>query len=295
MPSSPTYANSELRLRLGDVLLSKSGTIGKVGLVRNGAVGAIAASGLFVLRPDQDRLDPHFLIAYLESSECRSFFSDKARGAYVQHLSKRVLDELSMPLPHLQLQQRVANEYREHGVDALTFLSQLLTVGERDPISEWIEKVIERLPADKNSINDPLGLAPLERLANEVRSFNDADVAGAYGDSPVLEWALQFDDAMQGLRNVRYIPRGPALLSVLQASARDLRHIIKAIKGYLPIETKARDITWLIKDWLDLACSALLNDVKLVLSTNAGPLQVGEMAEISIQVHNHRDPYRFVI
>ena len=39
------------------MLLSKSGTIGKAAIVRNGAAGAIAGNGLYVLRADAQRLD----------------------------------------------------------------------------------------------------------------------------------------------------------------------------------------------------------------------------------------------
>ena len=60
----PKLADMEKRWALlpSDVLVCKSGTIGKVALVRNGAVGSVAASGLYVLRPDQKRLDAGFCI-----------------------------------------------------------------------------------------------------------------------------------------------------------------------------------------------------------------------------------------
>ena len=125
--------------------------IGKAGIVRNGAaVGAIAARGFFVLRSNRDRLDPHFLLAYLDGSECRSWFDAMASGSTIRHLSKQALDELPIPLPPMQLQQRVAKEHIEHGVNVLTFLAELLTEGEKDPVSEWIDKAIESLPSSSD-------------------------------------------------------------------------------------------------------------------------------------------------
>ena len=285
-PDAALSVDARWKLRAGDVLLSKSGTIGKAGIVRNGAVGAIAASGLFVLRPDHDRLDPHFFLAYLASSECRAWLGDKARGAMIRHLSRQVVDELPVPLPALQMQQRVAGEHREHDVDALAFLSQLLIGGVKEPVSEWIEKIVEILPASADAIGDPLDLSTLDRVATEVQRVRNEAAHGRHGDSPLAAWILQFNEAVSGLRGVGAIPRGPGLLSVLQESARGLKDALQTIKGYLPNEAKARDLTKLIASWLDMACSVLLDDVKLVLSTDAASLRAGEMADISLQVHN---------
>lgn len=276
------------KLRLGDVLLSKSGTIGKTGIVRNGAVGAIAAHGLFAIRPDQDRIDPNFLIAYFESSECRAWFASKARGTTIQHLSKNVLDELPVPVPPLQMQRRVAEEYRTNNVDALVFLNKLITGGESDPIVEWLDKFFTSFPAIEDSARDPLDLTLLDRLSNEVSSIRNEAAHGRYGhgDTHLVVWLLKFNEALTGLRGVKNIPRGSGLLSMLQESTRQLESARQTVKGQLREEHMAQTLTKLIQDWLAMASAALLNDVRLVLTTDTGSLQVGEMLDISLQVHN---------
>ena len=52
---------SKHRLRLGDILLTASGTIGRLGVVseQSGAVGAVAAKNLIVIRP-KERISPSF-------------------------------------------------------------------------------------------------------------------------------------------------------------------------------------------------------------------------------------------
>jgi len=285
-PDAVASVDVRLKLRAGDVLLSKSGAIGKVGVVRNGGVGAIAANGFHTLRPDRDRLDPHFLLAYLDSSECRSWLDDRAVGSAIRRLSRRALEELPVPLPPLQLQQRVAETYREHGVDALAFLAQLLTEGERDPIAEWVEKAIGSLPPNTDSIHDPLDLTHLDRLAAEVQPFRNEAAHGRSGESPLMAWVLSFNESVSRLRGVRNVPRGPGLLSVLQESARGLRDTLLTIKGHLPNEARARTLTKFVADWLDMACSALLNDVKLIFTTGVEWLPAGELGAIPLQVHN---------
>lgn len=285
-PVAAVSVDSKWKLKTGDVLLSKSGTIGKVGIVGNGAVGAVTANGLFILRPSQDRLDPHFLIGYLKSAECRAWLGDKARGATIQHLSKRALQELSVPLPPLQMQQRIAKEHLEHSVDVLAFLANLLTEGEKDPISEWLEKITETLPISPDAIDDPLNLVFLDRLATQVQPIRKKAAHNYYGESTLTAWILQFSESVSALRGARNIPPGPGLLSLLQESSRGLRDAISTIKGHLPNEARARKFTKLIISWLEMACSSLLNDVKLVLKTDTEVIKTDEAAEIAIEVHN---------
>jgi len=274
------------KLRVGDVLLCKSGSIGKADIVRDGEIAAIASERLFVLRPDQDRLDPDFLLAYLKCSVCRAWLVDHARGEWVRHLAKQVIDTLPVPLPPLEIQQRVAAEHREHDVDALEFLVQLLIGGVKEHIAAWIEKISVVLPTDTDAISDPLDLSIVDRVATEVRYIRNEAAHGRHGDSSLSQWILRFGEAVSSLCGIHTVPRGPGLLSVLQESARGLRDAVQAIKGYQPNEAKARNLTGLLTSWLDMACASLLDDVKLVLGTDIGSMPVGEVVDISLEVHN---------
>lgn len=274
------------KLRAGDVLLSKSGTIGKVGIVRNGAVGAVAASGLYVLRADNTRLDPHFLTAYLDSSECRSWFKDRASGAVISHLTKRIIEEIPVPLPPLQIQQRVAAEWREHGVEVLAYLAEMLTDGGQDPIAEWIEKELKELPTDVETISDLLDFSLLDRLAAHARPLRNEAAHGRHGVSVLVQWLLAFNEAILSLRGVSTMPHGPGLLSVLQESAQGLKLAGAAIKGHLPNEAKARTLTHFIEKWLTESSAALLNNAQLIFSVDTATLRTGEMAELVLKVKN---------
>jgi len=287
LPDSAASLDAKCKLRTGDVLLSKSGAIGKPGVVRNGAVGAVAGNGLFVLRPVQNRLDPHFLVAYLDSSECRAWLSDKARGATIQHLSKRALEELPVPLPPLPLQQLGAKACRENSVDVLAFLARLLIEGGRDPAAEWLYKAEQNLDAVFLDEGDDLpDISLLDRFACEIPAFRDEVMHGSQEQSSVAWWISTFIQATTSLRGVHTLPRSPALLSVLQAVARGLRDEIVRIKGQGSIETKARNLSMTVTSWLDKACLELLEDVKVALGTDTGTLEAGKMVEFSLRVHN---------
>jgi type I restriction enzyme M protein len=285
-PATAASVDARWKLKSGDILLSKSGTIGKAGVVRNGAVGAIPAAGLFVLRPDPDRLDPHFLLAYLESAECRSWLDEKARGATIRHLSAKALEELPVPLPPFQIQQRVAADRRERGGDALAFLAQLLTQGEQDPITAWADKTVNDLPLDIDALNDPMDLSPLDRLAVDAGEIRNRALHESQGESALAPWLIAFSEALSGLRGIDAVPRGPGLLSVLQETARALSLSIALIKGHLPSETAARDLNQRVAKWIDHACSALLARVELLVGTDTSVLPAGEMVQVELNVWN---------
>ena len=272
-----------LRLRAGDVLVSKSGTIGKVGIVRNGAVGAVATSGFYILRPDPQHLDPHFLVAYLNSAECRSWLNSKARGSVIRHLSKSAIEDVPVPLPSLQLQLRVAQAYRDHDEDALPFLSQLLLNSERDLITEWIEKITDFMVNFENASQDTSNLVPLDLLAKAVRKIRHEVSQETVDENPLGVWLTAFGTAVASLQGVQNIPKGLGLFSILQETIHKLKDADQKI---MPNEAKARNLTRLISSWLDLTCSKLLEDVNLVFRSDVESLQADEMVEVFLEVQN---------
>jgi type I restriction enzyme M protein len=153
--------NPEWRLRRGDILLSKSGTIGKAGVIREKAIGGIASSGLRVIRLDPDVLDPEFAIAFLDSEAARSWLEERATGSVVAHLPIRAIRDMPIPVPPVQVQQRIVERYRVHDVDALSYLANLYFQSEEDPIAEsisrWIDIALSIIPSEVVSIDATLG------------------------------------------------------------------------------------------------------------------------------------------
>lgn len=165
MPAVASTIEAKWKLRAGDILLSKSGTIGKAGIVRNGAVGAIAANGFFVIRVKEGTIDPHYLLAYLQSTEANAWLEDRARGGFAKHLSVASIQELPIALPPLQIQQRTAEQHRKFGVDALTYLAELLTEDDSDSLAselnDWVSRSLKRV---ENYEGDPASQNVLELL-----------------------------------------------------------------------------------------------------------------------------------
>lgn len=175
------------RLRAGDILLTKSGTTSKSGMVRNGAVGGVAAAGLFVLRTDGDIVDPHYLLAYLQSAECRVWLDDLARGGTTRYLSMRLLKSLPVPVPPLSVQRRAVDQHRKFGVDVVSYLAQLLSEQQDTPIAasinDWVMWLSVALKVEQAEqvlgAMTPLALlASLEKIAEGPCPVNHCGQCG---------------------------------------------------------------------------------------------------------------------
>jgi type I restriction enzyme M protein len=79
------------------VLLGKSGTVGKAGVVRDGAVGGVASGTVFVISPNKSKLDPHYLTAYLMSAYCQDWLKSQSGGSVISGLRKKLVEELWIP------------------------------------------------------------------------------------------------------------------------------------------------------------------------------------------------------
>lgn len=109
--SKERYEESpEIMLKVNDILISKDGTIGKVGIVRDLLSPTTVASGIFVLRNIiEDKLDTEYLFQYLKSSYFKSFINSvKAEGSTINHLYQRDLIRLEIDVPKIDLQRRIS-------------------------------------------------------------------------------------------------------------------------------------------------------------------------------------------
>lgn len=283
----PELASLEQRWALlpGDVLVSKSGTIGKAALVRNGAVGAIAANGLYVLRADQERLDAGFLLAYLASPACQNWLSAQSRGAVIQHLNRAVLDELPVPLPPLPVQARAAAQFREFGTDALVFLTQATGSSESDRLTSWLAELDGKVPKFVDGLDDTPPLShfePIVALVGAAQRWLDQDQVS----SQAARWLAPLTQALLPLASVAQIPAGPGLLNVLQEAERGVQTALEQMTGHLPAESQARAIGERLRDWLRAAISNLIDAVGVRVSALPSSLVAGSFAEFSIELEN---------
>jgi len=110
--SKDRYEESdEIMLQEDDILISKDGTLGKIGYVKNIVVPCTVASGIFVVRnTKKEFLNFNYLYHILKSSIFKDFIRrNKVQGSTIPHLYQRDLENFELELPLLEEQLKIAN------------------------------------------------------------------------------------------------------------------------------------------------------------------------------------------
>jgi type I restriction enzyme M protein len=302
----------EWKLRDLDVLISKSGTIGKTGIMINrflkettggsgGVVQCVASGGFFVLRVKSQKLDPKYLLAYLRSKDVCSWLKDRARGTAIQHITRSVLSELAIPLPPLETQHLVTKD-SWCGGDSLRFLVKKFFSEyklESDPVSEKLSEVITHSkPAlIDNDFKDPLDFSEFEKLAKTLLRLV-ADMKKDEND-PVYTWMTSYSRIMQMFQGITNIPFGPSLYSLLvgmlneseyaeiqMGQDQDVQWTGDGYEGWSENSERARELGWDFQSRLYSAINDLTSNVALTFTPKTNRLSIGKMIECEVVIRN---------
>jgi len=280
----PELAQKEQRWSLlkGDILVTKSGSIGKTAIVGNGVVGSIASNGTYVIRAHRERIDVHFLHAYLVSPACQNWLSAQSRGSTIQHINRAVIDKLQIPLPPISTQARAAEQFRESGTDVLAYISD---TSESDRFVSWLSKLDNEVPRFVRGVDKTPGLKyfePIVRLVREARELSDH----VRDERPLSRWWLQLNRALRPLKDVDQIPPGPGLLSMLQETERGMEEVMHVPRDHSTVASQARVIAERLHYWLEATIADLIDGVKLQICSAPESLTAGSFTEFTVELEN---------
>lgn len=97
------------KLRPGDIVCARSGTLGRHGLVRKVEDGWLLGPSCMRLRPDGDDVVPEYLVQYLNSPKVHRWIMSESRGSAIPHITASTLRELVIPLPSVTAQRDIAS------------------------------------------------------------------------------------------------------------------------------------------------------------------------------------------
>lgn len=101
--------DKNIQLRVSDVLLTKDGTIGKVGYIEKLRTPATLNSGIFVIRPLQESFFPLFLFYILKSKIFDEFLSMITAGSTISHLYQKDFVTFEFLAPSVVEQATIAS------------------------------------------------------------------------------------------------------------------------------------------------------------------------------------------
>ncbi|MGA2260859.1 MAG: N-6 DNA methylase [Acidobacteriota bacterium] len=254
-PPSP-----ELRLHAGDIVISISGTVGKVAIIEKGVVESIPTKSIAVFRP-RSGVSAQFIASLLRSSRFQNWLAGHAQGSSIRHLSIRSLKLLSIPLPGLSIQLSVSSEVSPESTDAAEALLSRLGRHWRDPIDDWLDNspqikaIMDRSAPTRNSLvlldefADSVFAVQrqIEKEQSEVgllltEFIRFLETRGSIGESksvgmterPIQEgdigynppdWWMWLEEWAAAIKGVSKIPPGPDRVAVLMSHGRELATI----------------------------------------------------------------------
>ena len=103
--------SEEIKLKEGDILITKDGTIGKVAMVNKLDKPSTVASGLYILRNiNLKKWDTLYLFYYLQSFKFKEFIHSRTSGSVIPHLYQRDFEELMIPELSLKKQKQISQK-----------------------------------------------------------------------------------------------------------------------------------------------------------------------------------------
>ena len=133
--------DKKLMLKVGDVLLTKDGTLGKVAIINEMDKPATLNGHIFVIRPLDERLSPHFLVGCFASNDFKYQMEQNKTGSTIVGVTQKALLEFQIPIAPIDLQmefKRFMQQTDKSKFFACQTLSFLLKLANN--LQSWREK-----------------------------------------------------------------------------------------------------------------------------------------------------------
>lgn len=98
-------------LKSGDLLIPARGTAIRIAIFEEQSYPVIASSNVIIIRVRDGRLLTTFLKIFLDSPLGRKILLSRQQGTTVMNISYKELNDIEIPLPTIEEQEEIANEY----------------------------------------------------------------------------------------------------------------------------------------------------------------------------------------
>lgn len=159
--------SSEIILQNGDIIISKDGTIGRVGFVEN-MPGPATINGTMMLIRGGQKFIPRFLYYYFQSSAFSRLVKEKVSGSSVPHIFQRDIVNLLVVIPPKNEQRHIADILAS--VDAAIEATQLVIEQTKKVKQGLLQTLLTRGIGHTRFKPSPLGEIP---ESWEVKTFDD--------------------------------------------------------------------------------------------------------------------------
>ncbi|CZR08793.1 type I restriction enzyme, S subunit [Trichococcus flocculiformis] len=138
--SEERYEESpEIMLKPNDIVMTKDGTIGKLAIIRSLEQKTTVASGLFVIRVEDNSIDVDYLYYYFSSFYFKELVKSRIEGSVIPHLYQKDLVALKLPLPDLSEQKAISKVLRtlDDKIDVNNQINKTLENMAQEIFKQW--------------------------------------------------------------------------------------------------------------------------------------------------------------
>ena len=119
--------DKNIQVKIGDVLVTKDGTIGKVAYVDKVPKDTTLNSGVFVIRPINNSYHPRYFYYVLMSEHFKQFLGKLTAGSTISHLYQKDFVHYDFPLPQSLTEQKAIATALSDVDDLIANLDKLIT------------------------------------------------------------------------------------------------------------------------------------------------------------------------
>ncbi len=94
-------------LEKDDILFSGTGTIGKVSIIKENPNNWAIKEGIYSIKPNKKIVFPRFLMFCFENLNIQNDIKSKSFGGIVKSISMNDLQQITIPIPPLEIQQEI--------------------------------------------------------------------------------------------------------------------------------------------------------------------------------------------
>ena len=98
----------EIKLKNGDIILSKDGTIGRLGFIERLPQEATIGGTMMMIRPDENLFFSKFVYFYFQGEYFQKLIKEKISGSSIPHIFQRDIVNLKIPFLLLPEQRKIA-------------------------------------------------------------------------------------------------------------------------------------------------------------------------------------------
>lgn len=176
-----------IQLKIGDVIVTKDGTIGKTAYINKLSKPATLNSGVFVIRPINDQFNSKFFYYLLTSNIFKEFLEKLSAGSTINHLYQKDFVNFNFPLPPTLAEQEAIAE----------------ALGDTDALIESLETLIAKKRRIKEGVMQELLTPKSDWISVKLESISDPNQKWSFTGGPFGSNLKSSDYKKNGIRIIQ--------------------------------------------------------------------------------------------